>query len=65
LLKAITTLTVLHLFGVIVKSKMRKHNGVPRKRFYWYLKESEFRFNHRQDNLTDLIIKMLEENKIF
>lgn len=32
-------------FWSYVKRKMRKHNGVPRNKFYLYLKEAEFRFN--------------------
>jgi len=38
-------------FWSYVKRKMRKHNGVPRNKFYLYLKEAEFRFNHRNDNI--------------
>ena len=25
---------------------LRKYNGIPAKQFYWFLKESEFRFNY-------------------
>lgn len=52
-------------FWSYVKRKMRKHNGIPRQKFYLYLKEAEFRFNHRNENLTDLIIKVLKKRKIF
>lgn len=52
-------------FWSYVKRKMRKHNGIPRHKFYLYLKEAEFRFNHRTENLTDLIIKLLRKKKIF
>ena len=46
-------------FWSYVKRKMRKHNGVPRKRFYLYLKESEFRFNNRDKDLYKILKKSL------
>ena len=42
-------------FWSYVKRKMRKHNGIARHKFYLYLKESEFRFNHRNQNLFTLL----------
>lgn len=42
-------------FWSYVKRKMRKHNGIPKHKFYLYLKESEFRFNHRKENLFNLL----------
>ncbi len=42
-------------FWSYVKRKMRKHNGIPRHKFYLYLKESEFRFNNRGRNLYKLL----------
>lgn len=52
-------------FWSYVKRKMRKHNGIPRRKFYLYLKESEFRFNNRGQNLTELLTKVLKKAKIF
>jgi len=46
-------------FWSYVKRKMRKHNGVPRNKFYLYLKEAEFRFNHRNDNIYNLLLKIV------
>ena len=37
------------------KRGLRKYNGIPAKHFYWFLKESEFRFNygtHHQQFMT-------------
>ncbi|MBU6414810.1 IS1595 family transposase [Patescibacteria group bacterium] len=42
-------------FWSYVKRKMRKHNGIPKQKFYLYLKESEFRFNNRGQNLYNLL----------
>lgn len=44
-------------FWSYVKRKMRKHNGIPKNKFYFYLKESEFRFNNRSKNLFNLMQK--------
>ena len=52
-------------FWSYVKRKMRKHNGIPRHKFYLYLKESEFRFNNRHQDLTKLLTKVLQKMKIF
>lgn len=44
-------------FWSYVKRKMRKHNGIPRHKFYLYLKEAEFRFNHRNQDIYKLLLK--------
>jgi len=46
-------------FWSYVKRKMRKHNGIPRKKFYLYLKEAEFRFNNRGKDLYNLTNKIV------
>ena len=46
-------------FWSYVKRKMRKHNGIPKHKFYLYLKESEFRFNHRGKNLPEIMQKVV------
>ena len=49
-------------FWSYVKRKMRKHNGIPKHKFYLYLKESEFRFNHRGKDLFDIIQKIIPKS---
>jgi transposase-like protein len=46
-------------FWSYVKRKMRKHNGISRNKFYLYLKESEFRFNNRQQDIYKLLLKIV------
>lgn len=46
-------------FWSYVKRKMRKHNGIRRDKFYLYLKESEFRFNHRDEDMYTLLSKVI------
>ena len=51
-------------FWSYAKRRLAKFNGLPRKTFYLHLKESEFRFNHRGDNLYQYILKILRNNPI-
>jgi transposase len=37
---------------------------VPEHTFYLHLKETEFRFNHRRDNLYHQILKLLRLNPL-
>jgi hypothetical protein len=37
---------------------------VPRHTFYLHLKESEFRFNHRHQNLYKLLLRILREDPL-
>lgn len=39
------------------KRRLAKFNGVPSHTFYLHLKECEFRFNHRKENLYKLLLK--------
>jgi len=32
--------------------------------FYLHLKETEFRFNHRQENIYHILLKLVRENPI-
>ena len=59
----------IHINGIesfwsYVKRKMRKHNGIPRHKFPLYLKESEFRFNHRGKNLFEIMTKAVLKGRI-
>lgn len=49
-------------FWSYVKRKMRKHNGIPKQKFYLYLKEAEFRFNNRNENLFKILTKIVLNN---
>jgi transposase-like protein len=52
-------------FWSYVKRQMRKHNGIPKNKFFLYLKESEFRFNNRNKNLFDIMYKIVLRGEIF
>ena len=46
------------------KRRLAKFNGVAKHTFYLHLKETEFRFNHRRDNLYLEILKLLRLNPL-
>ncbi len=46
-------------FWSYVKRKMRKHNGITKTRFYLYLKESEFRFNNRDNDIYKMLVNII------
>lgn len=48
-------------FWSYAKRRLQKFNGVPSKTFYWHLKECEYRFNHRNENLEQKLLKLLEQ----
>ena len=51
-------------FWSYAKRHLVKFNGVPRHTFYLHLKETEFRFNHRNDNLYLALLKLLREKPL-
>jgi transposase-like protein len=51
-------------FWSYAKRHLVKFNGVPRHTFYLHLKEIEFRFNHRNDNLYLALLKLLRDKPL-
>ena len=51
-------------FWSYAKRRLAKFNGVAKHTFYLHLKETEFRFNHRRDNLYLEVLKMLRLNPL-
>jgi transposase-like protein len=51
-------------FWSYAKRRLAKFNGVPKHTFYLHLKETEFRFNHRRDNLYSELLKLLRLNPL-
>ncbi|MEM6258949.1 MAG: IS1595 family transposase, partial [Planctomycetota bacterium] len=39
-------------------------HGISKHTFHLHLKETEYRFNHRRDNLCQAVLKLLRENPI-
>ena len=51
-------------FWGIAKVRLYKFRGMDKKTFYLHLKECEFRFNHRQDNLYLLLLKIFRNKPL-
>jgi len=51
-------------FWSYAKRRLTKFHGVPRSTFYLHLKECEFRFNDRNQNIYKNILKMVRENPL-
>lgn len=51
-------------FWAYAKLRLTKFKGVPRHTFHLHLKETEFRFNHRRDNLYLVTLKLLRKNPL-
>ncbi len=51
-------------FWGIAKTRLSKRRGIRKELFYLHLKECEFRFNYRNDNLYDIILKLLRKNPL-
>ena len=51
-------------FWAYAKLRLSKIKGIQKHMFYLHLKETEFRFNHRRDNLYSVILKLLREQPI-
>ena len=49
-------------FWIYAKRRMVQFNGVPRHTFYWHLKETEFRFNHRHESLYHALLSLLRSS---
>jgi len=52
-------------FWGYAKTRMSKHRGVNKKYFYLHLKECEFRYNCRNENLYQKILKIIRKNPLF
>lgn len=51
-------------FWSYAKRRLQKFHGVPKATFYLHLKETEFRFNHRHDNLYSIILQLCREKPL-
>ena len=51
-------------FWAIAKGRLNKFRGISKTTFALHLKECEFRFNHRHDDLYKLLLKILRNSPI-
>ncbi len=53
------TMNAVDSFWSYAKRRMVQFNGIHKHTFYLHLKETEFRFNYRRDNVYRTLLKML------
>ena len=51
-------------FWSFAKARLQQFNGLPKHTFLLHLKESEFRFNHRYEDLYKLLLKLLRQQPL-
>jgi transposase len=51
-------------FWSFAKRRLAKFNGIPAHTFFLHLKETEFRFNHRRDNLYRVLLDQLRKDPL-
>ena len=51
-------------FWGIAKNRLSKFRGIRKDKFYLHLKETEFRFNHRKENLNKILLKEFRKNPL-
>lgn len=52
-------------FWGFAKSRLTRFRGMSKHTFYLHLKECEFRFNHRRQNLYPILLKLCRNNPLF
>ena len=51
-------------FWAYAKTRLVKFRGLQKHSFYFHLKECEFRFNHRHEDIYKMLLKMLREKPL-
>jgi transposase-like protein len=51
-------------FWGVTKSRLMKFKGIKNDEFYLYLKETEWRFNHRQENIYKSLLNRLRKSPL-
>lgn len=55
----------IEAFWGTVKTRLAKRRGIRKELLYLHLKECEFRFNHRHENLYQVLLKLLRDRPLF
>ena len=51
-------------FWGIAKNRLSKFRGIRKDKFYLHLKETEYRSNHRKENLNKILLKEFRKNPL-
>jgi transposase len=61
---SISHINGIESFWSFAKRRLAQFNGIRKRKFYQHLKETEFRFNHCNDNLYHILLKRLREDPL-
>jgi len=60
-----------HINGIVptgregfLKTRLSKFRGIKKKSLYYHLKECEFRFNYRHENMYQIMLKNFRNNPL-
>ena len=59
-----THINGIESFWGYAKTRLSKFRGIHRNSFYLHLKESEFRFNYRHENIYHIMLKIFQNNPL-
>jgi transposase-like protein len=51
-------------FWGYAKTRLSKHRGIHKNAFYFHLKESEFRFNYRHENIYQILLEIFRNKPL-
>jgi transposase-like protein len=60
-----STINGIEGFWGVAKSRLAKFKGLSKSTFYLHLKECEFRFNYRNDDIYKKLLAILRKNSLF
>ena len=59
-----THINGIESFWGYAKTRLTKFRGIKKKSFYYHLKECEFRFNYRHENIYQIMLKIFRNNPL-
>ena len=62
--RGITHINGIESFWGYAKTRLTKFRGIKKKSFYYHLKECEFRFNYRHENMYQIMLKIFRNNPL-
>ena len=60
-----THINGIESFWSFAKRRLTRFHGVPKSTFYLHLKESEFRFNNRNENIYAMMLNIIKNKPLF
>ncbi len=59
-----THINGIESFWGYAKTRLAKFRGIRKESYYYHLKECEFRFNYRHENIYQIMLKIFRNNPL-